>query len=627
MEAQIILAAKNILGLSEDAAKANMEALLNAPIMIVEHDRLLPGESKRDYDTRRENIAVYTGDIKALVKYLTKINKKVSNGLLPWELIFTYAKKVNPDFLSGVKPDESLSVPEEKSEGKQTQDADEVIAATVEETVVKEASVPKVEEEHSDNSGETRETEEGVRVNKEQVTAKCDTNLEAITMEGNQAMNNILEAAGQIVSEESTTATAVAAADAKTAKKSKPETYDSDVRNDVAMKFQESVQERQEFVRNNHIMNLVATARSVKERLVVTENITGKLAEPGQSTDPQKAVSDKLSKKLVGIIEKCSGVKGITYDKFTALPEDQKYANCATEEDKAMAAKIVATLVKAMSDPNFTVSLAAPAAKNVSYKGLQIGAAFYSKSELPALIIDKALESLYGENMIDAQGNKTDACLNPDTNIEVKIAVKTAKQSDADSTSTGLMTTSAHESTSIVPVTVLKGRKALVEGGKVVYCFPEVNKEVKKSTPLTVVIDGAPATFKYFKRDENGNKVHIEAKTRKDGTVINPAHDQTQVAALKGCGFVYDSVKELNADLLGKDTRTIAEARWDIRLPKVESNNIFEGGFDDSKVFEILTMKGSERFAIKSDSINAVRSILNAKKQADAAVADATLGV
>ena len=626
MEEQVILAAKNVLNLSREAAIANMEKLMRAPIMIVEYERLLPGESKRDYDSRRENIGVYTGEIKALVKYLSRINKKVSNGLLPWELIFTYAKKVNPDFLSGVEPEKSLSNSEEKSEGKQSDEAGEVIAATVEETVVEEASAPKEMEIHSDNSGETRETEEGVRVNKEQVTAKCDTKLEVPKMEGNQ-MNALEAAAAQIVTSEQEVKDAVAPATEEKAKKAKPEAYDKDVRDDVATKFQDTLQQRHEFVRNNNIKALIAATPSVKERLVVSENITGKQAEPGSATDPQKAVAEKLGKKLAGIVEKATGIVGMTYEKFAALDENSKYANCVTEEDKAMAKAIVNLLVTAQAKPDTTVSLAAPATNNVSYKGLLIGTTHYAKDELPALIIDHATESIYGENMIDADGNKTDACLNPETNVEVKITVKTAKASDKDSTKAGVLTVDARNSVSLVPVTVLKGRKVLIEQGKVVYCFPNIDKDTKKSAPLVVVIDGKPATFKYFKRDKDGNKIVIQAKTKKDGTVTRPAHDATQVASLKGCGYVFDTIKELPAELIGKDTRNMAASRWGVTLPKQESNNIFEASFDESKVFEIVTMKGVLSDGLKSDTIKTVQSIVSAKKQADAAVAGQTLGV
>ena len=645
MESQMILAAKKIFGISEEAAMKHYNDLQNVPIQIVEHTQLLPGEGKREYDARREQIGVYTGEIKALVKHLTRLSKAKVEGLLPWEILFTYYKLVNPDFLSDGEHEETSKVPEtqnveESVLGQQVAEEDvhadvvaESAAAIVEEqssATVEKLSSKKEAIEANDEQAETGavinakpwETDE-VRVNKneEQVTAKCDTNISEVhKMEETKDLTAL--AAGIAEGDLGVDAPATGAKEEK--KGTKPARYDAAVTNNVTNEFQGSMAERNNFVKANTITLLIATAPSVLERLVVSQNIKGKLAgATGDAAKAATAIATKLDNKLNGLIQKMTGKKDMTYEKWTQLSDEEKFARVvkvdaegnATNAHVEMAKKMVELVVAAKANPAMDVDLAAPATKNVSYKGLEIGNTMYPKAEITALLIDKSSDgSLYGAGMIDAEGKRTAEGNDKDTLIEVKLSTKKVVKEDESGIKDNKNGTTVYK-----PTTVLKGRTALVEKGLVKYLFPNVNKEDEKTTSLTVLIDGKPASFKYEKVGENG-----EVLTVGTGDKVRVA---VQTASLKGSGAVYGIIRELPGEYIGALTEKQAAARWDVTIPTQKSDSEFVEDFDKSKIFEILTIKNIDFEGVGSTTYNKTMEIINAKKKAEAADAEQSFGL
>lgn len=647
MESQMILAAKKIFGITEAAAMENYNVLQNVPIQLVEYAQLLPGEGKREYDSRREQTGVYTGEIKTLVKHLTRLSKSKAEGLLPWEIIFTYFKQVNPDFLSESEHEETPMEPESQKvdESVEVQPAAEMgedvhaevvaeSAATVveeqspavhKELTYKDEATAAKDEQAEDGaviSATTWETDK-VRVNKneEQVTAKCDTNLEVNEMAD---VKDLEALASELTNGKDLGVDAPATTgDTKASKGTKPARYEAAVTDSVTNEFQGSMEERTNFVKENPITLLVATAPSVLERLVVSQNITGKLAvATGDAAKAAEAITKKLDNKLNGLVKKMTGKADMDYAKWAQLPEAEQYAQVvmvdsegnATNANKEMAKKAVELIVAAKANPAMDIALAAPATKNVAYKGLEIGNVKYPKAEITALLIDKSVNgSLYGEGMIDAEGKKTEAAQDNTTLVEVKLSTKkVVKHND-----TGVVD-NTNATTIYKPTTVLKGRTTFVEKGLVSYLFPTIDKEEEKTTSLTVLIDGKPATFKYYKVDEKGNRVSVG----KDDKV----HDAVQTASLKGSGAVYGVVRELPAEYIGALTETQAANRWDVKLPAQKSDSEFVADFDKSKIFEVLTIKNADFSGIQSSTYDKTMAIIKSKKQAEAADAEQSFG-
>lgn len=647
MESQMILAAIKIFGISEETAMQNYSELQNVPVQLVEHTQLLPGEGKREYDARREQTGVYTGEIKTLVKHLTRLSKAKAEGLLPWEIIFTYYKMVNPDFLSGVEHEETSKVPEtQKVEEKVTEQlvAEEVVHAgvVVEETaaIVKEQTSATVEElPHEvkpdtaiDEQAETGavidaklwEPDGEVRVNKqeEQVTAECDTNnLEVHKME----TKDLAGLAMGIAEEENLGVDTPDTVETTEKKKgTKPEKVETAVANSITNEFQGSMDERNNFVKANNITLLIASAPSVLERLVTAQNIKGKLAvATGDAAKAATTIATKLDNKLNGLVQKMCGKAGITYDKWAQLSDEEKFARVvkvdsegnATNAHVEMAKKMVELVVAAKANPAMDVALAAPATKNVNYKGLEIGNVKYPKKEITALLIDKTSNgTLFGAGMLDSEGKPTDAAADKDSLVQVKLSSKKVTRDEDDKIKDNKSGTVMYK-----PTTVLKGRTALVEKGLVSYLFPNINKEQEGTTALLVLIDGKPASFKYEKVDKDGKVLTVGS-----GDKVRPA---VQTASLKGSGAVYAVIRELPGEYVGTLTDRQAAERWDVKLPAQKNESEFLEDFDNSKIFEFLTIKNMDLKGIGSSTAEKAQAIISAKKQAEAADAEQSFGL
>lgn len=620
MDKQIIVAASKVFGVSEDVIAAHVKELEKAPIALVEYTQFFKGERKREYDARRENIGVYTGDIKALVKGLKSLGGSSVAGLTPWEIIFTYYKQITPDLTSAMEQENSTTAKIEDGEISTVEEREEVpeLAATdeaaepvselstlPEEPVRKEDDIPtqkKLEEEIPSEIGETGAIS-GDTIN-EQGTAKCTKNTEVPKMDQNA---NIMDIASKI-------AAGTQAEEAKTTKSAKastkPERLDKDIQGEMLEMLQGTTDERTAFMSNNHITALIATAPSVKERLVVAADIKGALADAGQTTEPEKAINEKLVKKYVGHIVKCTGKKDMTIEAFEALPEDQRYVNCATPADAAMAKQIIGAIKAAMADHTKLFDLAAPAERNVNYKGLQIGNDNVSKSAINTLLVDRTVGVLFGEGMVNEAFEYTELGQDKEKRIEVRLVVRQVAQGNTKQTSSEIVTSASGKKP--VTMNVLKGRKALVQAGKVKFLYPEVNKDAQRNASLMVTFNGQPASYKYFKLDENGKHIVVGQGEK--------AHDALGTASLKGIGKVFEVVKVMPQEIVGDRTPKSAAEYWDVNYTaeKVE-NQAVSLNFDESPLFTVLTTVGAMSNLTKSQTQAQVASLLNKKSAADAA--------
>jgi hypothetical protein len=630
MDKQIIVAAAKVFGVAEEVIASHVQELEKAPIALVEYPEFLKGERKHEYDARRENIGVYTGEIKTLVKGLKTIGGQSVAGLTPWEIIFTYFKQITPDLMSKMEQ-ENISKAEERRDVEESpvvteettpnkiEMPDERHAERVEETPVvtedhvrEEAITPTVNEPAKEESTPKWESDIVSCDNiNEQGTAKCTTNSEVHEMADT---TNLTDIAKQIVAGNEGATTEAP----KTKTSSKPQKLDKELQADIAAAFTDT-DARYAYVRNNHIVGMIATAKSVKDRLVVATGIKGVLADAGAAADAAKVITEKLNNKMLGHVKKITGDKNMTVEKWTALPDDQKYANCVTEDDKIMAQFITDAIKEAMADNAKQFDLIAPVESNVAFKGLKVGSMPVSKDALTTLLVDNTPGALFGEGMVDEGLQYTPVGKDKDKLVQVSLTVRQVNPNNTKQTNEIVTTGNGKKS---VTVAQLKGRKALQKDGKIEYIFPEVNKGATRNASLLVELAGKPATFKYFKRDENGNKIQVGKEGEK--------HDATATASLKGVGKVFEVVKEMAAGLAGDRTPKQAHEYWGLTYKAVkDENQALSLNFDESPVFAALTVAGVAESMkdAKSKTALQIADLIKSKGAAEASAAGAALNI
>ena len=631
MDKQIIVAAAKVFGVAEEVIADHVQELEKAPITLVEYSEFLKGERKHEYDARRENIGVYTGEIKTLVKGLKAIGGQSVAGLTPWEIIFTYFKQITPDLMSKMEQ-ENISKAEER------RDVEELPVVTEEttpntETVTDEVTkmvedTPVVTEDHVREEAITPTVNEPVKEEStpkwesdivscdninEQGTAKCTTNSEVHEMADN---TNLTDIAKQIVNGNQEATTEAPKAAAKTS--SKPQKLDKDLQADIAAAFTDT-DARYAYVRNNHIMSMIATAKSVKDRLVVATGIKGVLADAGAAADTGKVIAEKLSNKMLGHVKKITGDKNMTEEKWINLPDDQKYANCVTDDDKLMAQFITDAIKEARADNAKQFDLIAPVESNVAFKGLKVGTMPVSKDALTTLLVDNTPGALFGEGMVDEGLQYTEDGKNKDKLVQVSLTVRQVNPNNTKQTNEIVTTGNGKKS---VTVAQLKGRKALQKDGKVEYIFPEVNKGATRNASLLVALGGKPATFKYYKRGEDGQILQVGKEGEK--------HPATATASLKGVGKVFEVVKEMAAGLAGDRTPKQAHEYWGLTYKAVkDENQALSLNFDESPVFAALTVAGVAESMkdAKSKTALQIADLIKSKGAAEASAAGASLSI
>ena len=629
MDKQIIVAAAKVFGVAEEVIASHVQELEKAPIALVEYPEFLKGERKHEYDARRENIGVYTGEIKTLVKGLKSIGGQSVAGLTPWEIIFTYFKQITPDLMSKMEQ-ENISKAEERRDVEESpvvteettpntiEVPDERHDERVEETPVvmedhvrEEAITPTMNEPVKEESTPKWESDIVSCDNiNEQGTAKCTTNSEVHEMADT---TNLTDIAKSIVAgnQEATT-------EAPKKTSAKPQKLDKELQADIAAAFTDT-DARYAYVRNNHIVGMIATAKSVKDRLVVATGIKGVLADAGAAADAAKVITEKLNNKMLGHVKKITGDKNMTVEKWTALPDDQKYANCVTEDDKIMAQFITDAIKEAMADNAKQFDLIAPVESNVAFKGLKVGSMPVSKDALTTLLVDNTPGALFGEGMVDEGLQYTPVGKDKEKLVQVSLTVRQVNPNNTKQTNEIVTTGNGKKS---VTVAQLKGRKALQKDGKIEYIFPEVNKGATRNASLLVELAGKPATFKYFKRDENGNKIQVGKEGEK--------HDATATASLKGVGKVFEVVKEMAAGLAGDRTPKQAHEYWGLTYKAVkDENQALSLNFDESPVFAALTVAGVAESMkdAKSKTALQIADLIKSKGAAEASAAGAALNI
>ena len=672
MDTQMIVAAAKVFGISEETAELHIKELGDAPIALVNHEGYLKGEDKRKYDARREIIGVYTNDNKALVKHLKSLGGASVNGLTPWEIIFTYFKTITTlesemkmeDSKLPVQPTGGVDVTEETTEAETTATEESIvsseqevehsvksmeIAASEKEVATTENTEPTTDvpntttesnedvdvastveqkntEDVSAESSEpatiidekigstpvtesvtdlsTRESEDTVSIDKKQDTAKCVNNQEVMKMA------DLIEAAKNITG-----------ANGATPITSAPVQANEEVDEMMRANIQNTMDVRKDFVRKNNISKLVSTSLSVKDRLVKAEGITGPLVKvSATATDPAKSLTDKLTARLASHLKAVTGLADITIEKWNLLDEDAQYANCATAEDKTIAKQCIQAIKEALADPTKMFSLAAPAERNLSYKGLYIGNKPYSPAELASILYDETIGSLYGAGMIDDEGNKTELGKDSKTLIQVRINYQQKNTSNNDN---AVSTTGGNVST-YVPVAALTGKKNLIASNLVEYLYPNIDNGSVKSVQLTVMFGQTPASYKVFRRDAKTGAIETGVK-KVDG--VEQSYNKTRTVTLKGSGEAYAVVKELAAAYINPDETTKAACeRWGVAAPSVDNNNVFPEDASDTLVFKMLTnSEKNKNVSAKSKLQKEYQNLLQAKVDEDTANAGGSL--
>lgn len=680
MDTQMIVAAAKVFSISEQTAALHTSELAQAPIALVNFEGFLKGEDKRKSDARREIIGVYTNDNKALVKHLKSLGGQSVNGLTPWEIIFTYFKTITTlesamkkeDSMLPVQPTggeeftveststevaateesavetsgnvealaESTQTVASEKEATPMEDAtteisavpsesndagvDAHIASTVEQTRSGVPAAPtdepattigekigSTEVTTSTIESSTWETDDTDSIDKKQDTAKCVNNQEVKKMSDLTTIaKGIMDGAEGAESAAQSTALPVQA--------------DESINEAMRANIQNTMDARIDFVRKNTISKLISTAMSVKDRLVKTEGITGPLVK-ASATTKESELTEALVKKLTARLEahiKAVTGKAMTASEWAGLAPEEQYSNCASAEDVAIAKKCITAIQEAIADPFKEFDLAAPAERNLSYKGLFIGNTPYSPAELATVLYDETVGTLFAAGMINDDGEKTELGKDSKSLIKVSINYQQKKQANQNNA----VVTSGTATTTYVPVAALTGKKNLIAQDLVDYLYPQIDKESVKSVQLTVMFGQTPAAYKVFRRDPKTNAIETGVK-KVDG--VEQSYNKTRTVTLKGSGQAYAVVKELAAAFItAEETTKVACERWNVAAPSVDNNNVFPEDASDTLVFKMLTnTQKNQGVSAQSKLQKDYQNLLKAKADADTADAGEALGV
>jgi hypothetical protein len=626
MDRSMLEAAQKVLQITEARVMELATQLERAPIAVVEYDGTFPGESKRAYDARREIETVYSSNPKTLVKHLKTYKSVSTAGMLPWEIIFTFYKIVNPTVVGSVSEAESSNIVSEQS----------VVAAQAGEPVYENedhTSVATAKTEGSSAATELdRETvteEHNIQLNKEEVIAdedseptykgstvntskdptqgtamaddqKCTTTLkESIIMDGqnNQAAGlegiingvaNELDAAKGAVETPKTT---------KSGKSGKPETVSKEISDKALEQVKASIPARRNFTKTCVIKNIIAAQPSVKSRIINTANLQGRVIKDGVKPE---SIAEEVDKKLKAHIAHAIGRQfdskhadvAMGYDEWNKLTDDEKYKNIVPDT-LPMFKQIISALVELKSNPNKMFALAMPEKDNYSYKGLQLSDPKFnliSRDDLARVISNNALDKLVGEGMLTDDLHIKPQFITSEGKVSkdyVEAAAKIAKLTERERTAlaTSKQPTGAVSTTKLT--VQLKGRQALYDAGKVVFIFSIVNKDPQTagSASLTVLLDGKQATYKYYLVDSEGNRVNYP---QKDATT--PAKPKIGTGYLKGSAPVYSVKKEYTEEFKGDRTQAQADQYWDVKAKtETDVTNPFAAEADQLVIFKAAT--------------------------------------
>lgn len=672
MDTQIIVAAAKVFGISEEVAALHVEQLSKAPIFLVEHDGYLKGERKKDYDARREDINVYTGDYKTLVKRLKSIGGQSLNGMTPWEIIFTYYKSVDNDLMSIMEKEEeehsnTSNGRVESSDNSSMQDNDEVVdestvttTPVIEQPIEMNAYVKKASEKEADDVAATQESatsttyvhgEESTYTNTSDtvteepatpmsdnkndesenamtptapLTREFDVVVDADNKQGTAKCTNKKETIK--MSDLTEMAKNIAGGTANSGNVSAPVISNEEVNSQLKELMQSTMETRKDFVLKNNITKLIATSKSVRDRLVTLTGIKGPLVKAsGVALDAAADINTKLEKRLKSHLTAVYG-KAIEYAEWAALDKAVQFQNCASQEDAAMAEKIINSILAAKADHTKQFDLIAPAESNLSYKGLYINDTPYTPVELSALLTDNTMGQLFAAGMIDNLGEKTAMGKDKDTLIQVAVNWQ-SKSSKASAEDNSIKTTAPTKT--YVQVAALTGKKNLIKQNAVAFLYPEVDTQSIKPVQLLVALDGVAASYKVFKLDANGNKIEVKDMSKeKDANGVRPTKPATRTVSLKGSGEAYAVIKSIDAAYVKEGaTEKDACTRWGVATPAVDRNNVFPEDATDTIVFKIITNSEKNPMTNNGSQLqNQYLGFIQQKNQAEAADAANALG-
>lgn len=605
-----VFAAKKVFSLTDEQVENNSEFLSQIPAAIVDYENKLPGESKANYDKRRETIeAVGDGDPKKLSQLLKKLNiKSINKGASSWETVFEiYKRFVNPS-LDGLDRGNAVSSTEVVSEPKVAEPSpaiqekeDTSNSESNRETSNAESDTKKQLNSETTGDVSVKEPTPAVQT-QEQVTAPSVTTVnikETLIMSDVTKKDDVLSEIINQISDGTGTgvpSTSGAGATGKTsgAAKIKP---NSELATLIERSYQESFSQRYAATKQDHITREIVQSLSIKERLVVADNIRGALITPSTKGEPDEiakknveAITKKLNdhaRKMAGHPEykvepgKTKKIFLFTYEDWKKLTDEEKYA-AVDPRYVEVAKEVMADLEKALSNPTEEFNLKTPDAPAYNLKGIEItrqdGTKEYlNRADICGVIAERYLDRVWGENMLGDDANAKPEFYDADgKHLDRSRAVFAEIKTVNNNTNTragGFVSDKKK-----VFSASLCGRKALESAGKLLFIF-NGKDELTAKTQLYVV-----PSKEYVIQNDQEAKTLTELKYRYklyelvavDGTTANGAAVDTTkrenfkvkmskgnknkaavevfgFAGLKGVAEVYKPISEIN-EVLTKDT-------------------------------------------------------------------------
>lgn len=551
------------------------EYMENAPIVIVEYDGFLQGESPAGRDDRMEFAAVYDGNISQLVQYLRGLYPDYQS-LSKWELVFKICDGIlaasraieqarsqtvfGKEETAGVAPqtnEEQLSGQSSSTEESQN------IEEPRKEEVLEEASSfmnPPVDTQ-ADRTEQNPEPVHTVQPTEEVSTPSGNVQPQdevtplsnkSIIKENKVMAENKEDAALNALLNAAESGTPDAGSAQVTPKKSNIAKKDnSEAKARVVAMLSEEKEVREAWTRQNEVSAIVTTQQPAALRVLAQ---TGIAVKGDDATEQAKSISEKMQSFVVGV----TGRSDMTVDMFETLPDDQKYANLTKAENVFKAKQMYDLMKQIKQNPLMEVPAYIDPSK-VSYpvKGLVLGGVAMPADDAILEIVAHSNVGVYGVGSQDANGH--DVGEKP-VRFDVALASKKKESNQAQ----GITPTTAQ-----VKTLVLRPRNKkefLKDASHIVFLFTKLDeKNEGKATFKALINDengnATNACVSVFKLDANGQKI-VSRKNQKTGEVTY----KSKVLSLNVSVPVSRIVKEFAAEFkTDEDTLVIAQ-RWGLKM-------------------------------------------------------------
>lgn len=634
----------------------------DCPVHVVEYKGTLVDETKKQRKNRMQCHKVYDGDIKELVNglrntYAHKRNLSAYGLLLEvYESIRSIqsldlekarqqvasksgVEDIKQDEVEkatdGVVTDNNVVLPEKRVETPTpVKQADESVKidspvepAEVKEQVTEEVTKHEVEvKEHSTDEklnigisgeSETKDTKEEVKTptpTAEEVTPIEVPNVETSNpkriqenLKANKEEKKMANIDVEQMVKQATDKMAGGQVTGGTTALPKATDVNPEITESVINQLASTAAQRNAWTQNNEVSALIMAQQPAALRLVGAPE--GPVVRPGKDEDPQKLIDEKLA----AFIEAVSG-KAMSINEFATLPDDQKFANCVDDENKAKAAAMFSIYQNLHNNPQAIIkAYVDPSKASAPVKGYFIGNEALPVEELIVKLLDEGNGVVYG------QGTKA---LEDDKQVFFKLNFASRRQSQ--------VTAGASKSGAPKQIVITaKNKKSFLENdAHKRYLMTQIDKdgESRANFKAEVVVDGkAMNAVCSVWALKDGQK--IGNGTAKDGT----PKFKKKICSINVSVPVQKVLKEVDAAYRGdNDQPAVLEKRWNIKIAQAECKDF--GNITDQRsslTFAALTKMLSGQVGA-SDSIlknsKLYRDLSAAAEKSQAADEAATAG-